>query len=112
MKNRTTLLLMEQLIMVLVFALAAALCLRCFAKAEQISTQTARRDEAVWIAQNAAEQLKAGKEPDGIAQNSGFTLHIQEADTDIPGLRLAEIQVLFDEEILFSLTTGWQEVGQ
>lgn len=112
MKSKASLVLMEQLIMVLVFALAAALCLRCFAKAEDISVQTAHRDEAVWIAQNAAELLKAGKEPEAIAEDSGFTLHIQEADTDTPGLRQAEIQVLFDKEVLFSLTTGWQEVGQ
>lgn len=111
MKSRASLVLMEQLIMVLVFALAAALCLRCFAKAEEISVQTARRDEAVRIAQNAAELLKAGKEPEA-ASEEGFTVDILEANTDIPGLRQAEIRVRYEEELLFALPTGWQEVDR
>ena len=60
MKSKATLVLMEQLVMLLVFALAAALCLNVFARADEISKQTARRDEAVLIAQNAAEILKSG----------------------------------------------------
>lgn len=112
MKNKASLTLMELLIMVLVFALAAALCLRCFVKAAEISVQTARQDEAVRIAQNAAELLKAGKEPDKIADSSEFTLQIQEVDADLSGFRQAEILVFFDEALLFSLTTGWQEVAQ
>lgn len=111
MKSRASLVLMEQLIMVLVFALAAALCLRSFAKAEEISARTARRDEAVWIAQNAAELLKAGKEPE-VPSESGFALDIREADTDIPGFQQAEIRVSYEEEVLFTLTAGWQEVDR
>lgn len=111
MKSRASLVLMEQLLMVLVFALAAALCLRGFAKAEEISVRTARRDEAVWIAQNAAELLKAGEEPE-VPSESGFTLVIQETDTAIPGFRQAEIRVSYEEDVLFTLTTGWQEVDR
>lgn len=111
MKNRASLVLMEQMIMVLVFALAAALCLRGFLKAEEISTRTARRDEAVWIAQNAAELLKAGREP-AVPYESGFTLEIQEENTDIPGFQQAEIRVSYQEELLFTLTAGWQEVDR
>ena len=59
MKQKTSLLLMEQLVMILVFALAAALCLQIFAKADAISQETARRDRAVVLARNAAELLKA-----------------------------------------------------
>ena len=43
MKNRTSLLLMEQLVMVLVFAIAAAVCLRLFGAAWQINRQTELR---------------------------------------------------------------------
>ena len=39
MKSKASLLLMEQLVMVLVFALAAALCLQVFLRADQISTE-------------------------------------------------------------------------
>ena len=60
MRSKAPLVLMEQLVMVLVFALAAAVCLRLFVGAENIAQETARRDEAVIVAQNAAELLKAG----------------------------------------------------
>ena len=59
MKSKATLFLMEQLVMILVFALAAALCLGVFARADAMSRQLARRDEAVILARNAAELLKA-----------------------------------------------------
>ena len=55
MRSKASLFLMEQLIMVLVFALAAALCLQVFVRAEEISLESARRDEAVIVARNAAE---------------------------------------------------------
>ena len=58
MKSKTTLALIEQLIMVLVFALAAALCLRLFVAADARSDRRAEIDHAVLAAQNAAEQLK------------------------------------------------------
>lgn len=110
MKSRAYLVLIEQLLMVLVFALAAALCLQGFAKAGEIAAQTARRDEAVLIAQNAAELLKAGKSPEVLSENSDLTLRIREKATGIPGLCQAEITVMYEEAVLFSLTTGWQEV--
>ena len=59
MKNKTPLVLMEQLMMILVFALAAALCLQAFIKADQISRETEQRTQAAALAQTAAETLKA-----------------------------------------------------
>lgn len=58
MKNKSSLTLMELLIMLLVFALAAALCLQAFAAADRISGHSAVLDRAVLEAQNAAETLK------------------------------------------------------
>lgn len=117
MKNRTSLVLMEQLVMVLVFALAAALCLRVFVKADEISQRIAYRDEAVLIAQNAAEVLKATSgdaqraaellEP--AAAEKGLHLVIKETDSGIPLLGRAEIRVYLENEELFALQTGWQE---
>ena len=52
MKNKTSLAMMELLVMVLVFALAAALCLGIFAKTDKMSQQTELRDGAVLMAQN------------------------------------------------------------
>ena len=62
MKNKTSLLLMEQLVMVLVFALAAALCLTVFVKADQISRETVRRDEAVLLEAGAKYICRSGAE--------------------------------------------------
>ena len=64
MKSKATLFLMEQLIMILVFALAAAVCIGVFAKTNAISEDIARRDEAMIIAQNAAEILKSTGDPE------------------------------------------------
>ena len=58
MKNKTPLVLMELVIMLLVFAVAAGLCLRAFAGAERISRTSAEDDRAVAAAQNGAELTK------------------------------------------------------
>ena len=58
MKQKAPLNLMEQLVMVLVFALAAAVCLQVFVLSERISLRCEERDRAVLAAQSAAEVLK------------------------------------------------------
>lgn len=111
MKNRVSLLLMEQLIMVLVFALAAAVCLGFFAAANMTARETTQQDTAVLIAQNAAEQLKAGGNPESNHLQEGFSLQVCRLPSDIPGLASAQITVYNQEEPVFSLITGWQEMG-
>ena len=59
MRSKAPLALMEQMIMVLVFALAAALCLRAFVLSDSMSIENERRDNGVLLAQNAAEVYKA-----------------------------------------------------
>ena len=61
MRSKATLVLMEQLIMVLVFAIAAALCLRVFAGSGNLSKQYEMTDRAVLEAQAVAESLKHSK---------------------------------------------------
>lgn len=58
MKSKAPLLLMEQMIMLLVFALASALCLQAFVKSDQISRRSEARDRAVVVCQNAAEAIR------------------------------------------------------
>ena len=55
MKQKVPLALMEQVIMIAVFAVSAALCLEAFAMAERVSRENEDRDNAVRLAQNAAE---------------------------------------------------------
>lgn len=127
MKNRTSLVLMEQMVMVLVFALAAALCLGMFVKADQTSQETQFRDEAVLLAQNGAEVMKTCTgnleeaarllegtctENEVLVESGGYTMVISLVDSDTPGLGQAEICVSMDGILVFTLRTGWQEVGE
>lgn len=59
MRSRAPLALMEQAVMVLVFALAAALCVQAFALAGTMSRKNETRDRALQQAQNAVETLKS-----------------------------------------------------
>lgn len=114
MKSRAFLNLMEQLIMVLVFALAAALCLQVFAKADSIAARTDCLDKAVLIAQNTAEGLKHTGDPatvDILPEDSHFTVDIREEATDIPGFAKANVTASCDCGETFCLTVGWQEVA-
>ena len=112
MKHKASLLLMEQLVMILVFAMAAALCLQLFAKSEDISTETARRDQAVILARNGAELLKATGDPAAAEAlgTEGYRVTVASLPAAVPGLACARIDVCFEETPLFSLETGWQEV--
>ena len=58
MKSKAPLVMMEQLIMLLVFALAAALCLQAFVLADSQSKTTSRRDSAILEVQRTAETIK------------------------------------------------------
>ena len=124
MKNRTSLLLMEQLVMVRVFAIAAAVCLRLFGAAWQINRQTELRSEAAVLAQNGAEAVKgcqgdlekAGMILDG--ETNGDVLTVSDGDLvmqiirrpdSLPGLGQAQIRVMQEQEELFFLAVSWQE---
>ena len=61
MKSKAPLVLIEQVVMIVVFALTAAVCLRMFTMAELLSVKYAATDRAVLEAQNAAEALKGGR---------------------------------------------------
>lgn len=111
MKKKAALVLMEQLIMVLVFALASALCLLVFSKSTAISDQTSHRDAAVLIAQNTAELLKSGMDPDAVPHSDDYTVVITPQHTDVPGLAQAEIAVSRENKPLYVLSVGWQEVA-
>lgn len=57
-RSKAPLAMMEQMVMLLVFALAAALCLQAFVKSDELSQRSQRRDEAVTAAQSAAEIVR------------------------------------------------------
>ena len=114
MKNKASLVLMEQLIMILVFALAAAVCLKAFAWADRTSREIRQQSEAAILCQNAAEAIKAAgslEEAELATLRDSLPLEVQKLEPSAPGLAQAEIRVFSPEtgELLFSLRTGWQE---
>ena len=78
MKSKAPLVLMEQIIMVLVFAMAAALCLQAFVLSEKISKQTEARGRAAIEAQNVAESMKV----------RGFSEFVKGAEQTAEGFQL------------------------
>ena len=120
MKSRAPLALMEQAVMVLVFALAAALCLRAFVLADGISRRVEATDRAVLRA--AAELggnlvgqrwiIPLDETWQETAGESAYTLTVQPVESDQPLLGRAQIDVAEKNgESLFSLEVCWQEAG-
>ena len=90
MRSKSPLALMEQVVMVLVFALAAALCLRVFVFSDQASERNEAVDRAVLEVQNAAETLKSTGLPADEAQKEVAT---RMGGTMSQGL----VQICYDE---------------
>lgn len=137
MRSRAPLALMEQTVMALVFALAAALCLRAFVLADGISRRVEATDQAVLWAESAADTLKArngdlaqaaeelGGEFEGqrwtipldenwqeTAGEPTYTLTVQPVESNQPLLGKAQIDVVQkDGASLFSLVVCWQEAS-
>lgn len=59
MRSKTPLALMEQLVMILVFALATAMCVQMFVLSDRLSKNNEAVSQAVLIAQNTAEEMKS-----------------------------------------------------
>ena len=73
MRNKSILVLIEHMVMLLVFALAAAVCLRMFALSGKLSRTYEAKDRAVLAAQNAAELIKRNGIPGFAAQTGAKT---------------------------------------
>ncbi len=138
MKSKAPLLLMEQMVMLLVFALAAALCLQTFVRSDSISRQSEERDRAVVMVQSAAETIRyeggtpenalemAAKQLDGTYIDGtllleydenwepgvgGYQLTAHAQPSDVAGLGRALVVVeKADGTVLFQLEVAWQEV--
>ncbi len=137
MRSRVPLALIEQTVMLLVFAVAAALCLLAFAHADNESEHMRARDCALVRAQSAAEILKncrgdcaAAAERCGGMIEGGiwcirydenwqrtdggghYVLCVTPEESDVPLLGRASVEVFAQQECLASLELAWQEVGK
>ena len=75
MKSKAPLVMMEQMVMILVFALAAALCMRAFVLSSSLSEEAERRDIAVLLCENAAESCKGMQKLGGGAETEPYTVY-------------------------------------
>ncbi len=119
MKNKTSLVLMEQLIMLLVFALAAAVCLKVFAYASNVSSKNEAVAQAAVLAQNCAEKLKrsCGESAEEYQTEIGewnYRVEVLKTESGSDVLGCATIVVYGEyrnsEEKLLELSVAWQEV--
>lgn len=139
MRSKAPLALMEQMVMLLVFALAATLCLQAFSKSDEISKRVETRDRAVMLCQSVAEVIRNdGGEPAEALSHAAQKLEYQydqgllwaEYDenwssgaegvyrltaegvpTETAGLYAARVAVESEGETLFALTVAWQGEG-
>ena len=125
MRNKAPLALLEQILMLLIFALAAVICLRAFLWSDDTSRHSARRDDALIHAQTMAETVKAyggdfsaaaaalhGTVEDGALVIEGETYTLRaEKEAPAPYLGQAEIAAEVAGEVLFTLPVAWQEVS-
>lgn len=134
MRSKAPLAVIEQVIMLLVFALAAAVCLRGFAWADSTSRHNQNRDLAMVQAQNVAAILQnngsdltaAAEIMGGRVEGQRWGIHYNEqweqTDTEgafallvrfrptVPLMSTAQITVADGNELLAELTVSWQEV--
>ena len=118
MRSKTPLVLMEQLVMVVVFAMAAAICLQVFGLSEKLSEKNEDVAAAAFLAQNTAEELKNShgdillewEEADGIYYlEEAYRMEVRMEDTE-EDLQKVNLQVLKDGAVLFEIPVAWQEV--
>ena len=122
MRRKGTLPLLELSVMLLVFALAAALCLKAFLWADQTSRESAALDAAVLCAQNAAERLRAGMSGqertfydadwNPTEENWTYCLKVTAQDSKLSYLKKAQVTVTDGaDRVLIALPVAWQEVA-
>lgn len=136
MKSKAPLTLAEEIIMVLVFAVAAAICLQAFAYAGLSSKADRNESMAAGESGNAAEVLKAcagdfekaaeeygGKYEGNLwtisydenwqrGAGQEFTVTAEAEETENALLGAARIKTFQGEKELFSLRVCWQEGAQ
>ncbi len=127
MKNRSFLLILEQLCMILLFSLAAVLALRGFAEAKEIGREARSLEWAAAAAENMAETLKdvrgdfaaaagvIGGELNGegllVRSNPhGMEIAVTASPTDSGHALLgaARITAACGEDVLLEITVSWQ----
>lgn len=126
MKSKVSLALTELCVMLLVLALASALCLRVFVWADETSQKSAARDDALIYMQSVAEMLKATGSPEDTVLALGgsrtenywqipgeiFDIRIIATETAEDNLRSVSLEAVYQDTVLIRFPVSWQEVAQ
>ena len=124
MRNRTSLALIELVLMFFVFALASAWCLRGFVWADQQLEQQVKKEKALLQVQNMAEILQSVKgnlpqeewiqgydlDWNPTEENPVYILEVKREESQVPLLGCAKIIVRENKQILMEMAVAWQEV--
>lgn len=127
MKNKASLTLIEQVIMLLVLAVAAAVCLQIFVSAAAMAKRSALQDRALQQAQSCGEVLKStagdmeeaalilgGTVKEGVLQLNaeGVTVMAEKTPGKNPLLGEAAVSVYSNDTQLYIFNVYWQEVAK
>ena len=139
MKSKTPLTLMELLVMLLIFSIAAALCVQIFVTSDRWARENELQDRAILSAQNAAELLKLSggnleaasnllggtvsdetwmllfdEEGQLVAQTDEavYDIIVEKTNSgqDLLGTAAVTARTVPESEELFRITAAWQEV--
>ena len=103
MRSKAPLALMEQMVMILVFAVASALCLQAFAQSELISRRGEDRDRAAVLCQSVAEVVRS---------NGGdLSAALRQVTGQRPGARDAQGVDLVDYREDWTIIDHWNAQG-
>ena len=120
--------LIEMAVMLAVFGVAAALCMRALVWVDGLSDETRRRDQALVLAQNAAETVKScsgDMEAAAVAlggiwdgrcrsirydESGTYRVIVERKESASALLGMATVQVYWGERCLVELDVAWQEV--
>ena len=137
MKSRATLSLTEMLIMVMIFAMAAAACLKVFAWADARSAEIETTDFAVLQVSNAAEvmeqargdyaraaalleaeesaggglQIRYDENRERCADGGAFRLVVLPVNSVVELMGEAQVSMMKGDTVIYSLTVCWQEAA-
>ena len=111
MRSKTPLFLLEITVLLLVFAVAAVLCLQTFLLTDRESAENLRQDAALIALQNAAEQVKSSGCPaaETVPLENSLEVRLTPVESGVPGLGKAHIAVFLQEECLIECFVCWQE---
>lgn len=98
--GKPSLLLLELIIDLFLFLICAAVCVTMLIHARSMSRESTRLTDAVYAAQTAAEEWRAGQTP--AAAVDGYEIRVEERAPD-SGVRSCTITVSHNGKVLYTL---------